>query len=45
MTDDANIYRLERDGRTVTLIGTAHVSQESADLVCRTIATEQHDTV
>ena len=45
MTDDSNIHRLERDGRTVTLIGTAHVSQESADLVCRTIETEKPDTV
>jgi pheromone shutdown-related protein TraB len=45
MTDDTSIHRLERDGRTITLIGTAHVSQESADLVRRTIETEQPDTV
>jgi len=45
MTDDTPIHRLERDGRTITLIGTAHVSQESADLVRRTIETEQPDTV
>jgi len=45
MTDDTPIHRLERDGRTITLIGTAHVSQESADLVRRTIESEQPDTV
>jgi pheromone shutdown-related protein TraB len=45
MTDDTPIHRLERDGRTITLIGTAHVSQESADLVRRTIEAEQPDTV
>jgi pheromone shutdown-related protein TraB len=45
MTDDTPIHRLERDGRTITLIGTAHVSQESADLVRQTIETEQPDTV
>lgn len=45
MTDEANLHRLERDGRTITLIGTAHVSQESADLVRRVIETEQPDTV
>jgi pheromone shutdown-related protein TraB len=45
MTDDTSIHRLERDGRTITLIGTAHVSQESADLVRRTIESEQPDTV
>lgn len=45
MTDNTNIHRLEWDGRTVILIGTAHVSQESADLVRQTIETEQPDTV
>ena len=45
MTDDTPIHRLERDGRTITLIGTAHVSHESADLVRRTIEAEQPDTV
>jgi pheromone shutdown-related protein TraB len=45
MTDDTSIHRLERDGRTITLIGTAHVSQESADLVRRTIESEKPDTV
>lgn len=45
MTDNTHIHRLEWDGRTITLIGTAHVSQESADLVRQTIETEQPDTV
>jgi pheromone shutdown-related protein TraB len=45
MTDDTHIHQLEWDGRTVTLIGTAHVSQESADLVRQTIEKEQPDTV
>jgi len=45
MTDNTHIHRLEWDGRTVILIGTAHVSQESADLVRQTIETEQPDTV
>ena len=45
MTDNTHIHQLEWDGRTVTLIGTAHVSQESADLVRQTIETEQPDTV
>ena len=45
MSDDPSILRLEYDGRTVTLIGTAHVSQESADLVRRTIEAEMPETV
>ena len=45
MTDNTSIHRLEWDGRTVILVGTAHVSQESADLVRQTIETEQPDTV
>jgi pheromone shutdown-related protein TraB len=45
LKDDASIVRLEHDGRTVTLIGTAHVSRESADLVRATIEEEQPDTV
>ena len=45
MTDDTSIHRLEHQGRTVTLIGTAHVSRESADLVRRTIETENPETV
>jgi pheromone shutdown-related protein TraB len=45
MKDDAAIIRLEHEGRTVTVIGTAHVSRESADLVQRTIEAERPDTV
>lgn len=45
MTDDISIIRLDHDGRPVTLIGTAHVSRESADLVRRTIEAEGPDTV
>ena len=45
MTDDTSIHRLEHQGRTVTLVGTAHVSRESADLVRRTIETEKPETV
>ena len=45
MTDNTNMHRLERNGRSVVLIGTAHVSQESADLVRQTIEAEQPDTV
>ena len=45
LKDDASIVRLKHDGRTVTLIGTAHVSRASADLVRQTIEAEQPDTV
>jgi len=45
MTDDTSIHRLEHQGRTVTLVGTAHVSRESAELVRRTIEAETPDTV
>jgi pheromone shutdown-related protein TraB len=45
MTDDSSIHRLEHQGRTITLIGTAHVSRESADLVRQTIETEKPATV
>jgi pheromone shutdown-related protein TraB len=45
MTDDTSIHRLEHQGRTVTLVGTAHVSRESAELVRQTIEAEKPDTV
>jgi pheromone shutdown-related protein TraB len=45
MTDDTSIHRLEHQGRTVTLVGTAHVSRESAELVRQTIEAETPDTV
>ena len=40
-----NIHRVTREGREIILIGTAHVSRESADLVERVIDEEQPDTV
>jgi len=45
MTDDTSIHRLEHLGRTFTLVGTAHVSRESAELVRQTIEAEKPDTV
>lgn len=45
MTENDHIHRLTHDGRDIILIGTAHVSQESADLVRTTIETEKPDTV
>jgi pheromone shutdown-related protein TraB len=43
--DDPAISRLEHNGKQMILIGTAHVSRDSADLVRRVIATEKPDTV
>lgn len=42
---DEPVFRLQRDGREVILIGTAHISQASADLVRDIIEQEQPDTV
>lgn len=39
------VYRLEQGGREVILIGTAHISQASADLVKEIIEREKPDTV
>lgn len=39
------VYRLEHQGREVILIGTAHISQASADLVKAVIEEHQPDTV
>jgi pheromone shutdown-related protein TraB len=39
------VCRLERDGKQIHLIGTAHVSKESARLVKEIITTERPDTV
>lgn len=36
---------IERDGRTFVLVGTAHISQSSVDLVRRVIEQERPDTV
>ncbi len=45
MTDNDNIYYLTYEGREITLLGTAHVSRESAELVRRIIENERPDTV
>jgi pheromone shutdown-related protein TraB len=42
-SDDVAVIR--RDGQTVLLVGTAHISRESADLVELVIEQEQPDTV
>lgn len=39
------IHRLEYDGKTIILVGTAHVSKESAIQVSQVIQDEQPDTV
>ena len=45
MTNNDNIHRLTFEDREITLIGTAHVSRESADLVTTVIEEEKPDTV
>jgi len=45
LLDHRNVHRLAIDGREIILVGTAHVSRESADLVDRVIAEERPDTV
>jgi pheromone shutdown-related protein TraB len=40
-----DVHRIERDGRTFVLVGTAHISRESAELVERVIAEERPDCV
>ncbi|HUT72476.1 MAG TPA: TraB/GumN family protein [Desulfatiglandales bacterium] len=45
MIDNNDIYRLSFEGKEVVLLGTAHVSQESAELVERVIGEEKPDTV
>jgi pheromone shutdown-related protein TraB len=42
---ERNVHRLTYDGKKFILIGTAHVSRESADLVERIITDEKPDTV
>lgn len=39
------IHRFQSDGNEIILVGTAHVSRESADLVADVIKTEKPDTV
>ncbi len=41
----SDVHRLAYDGKEILLIGTAHVSQESADLVRSVIEAEKPDTV
>jgi pheromone shutdown-related protein TraB len=45
MTDNQNIRRLEYKDKKITLIGTAHVSLESAELVEEVISREMPETV
>jgi len=45
MTNNDNIHRLTFEDKEITLIGTAHVSRESADLVVKIIEEEKSDTV
>ena len=45
MTDMSNTYRLHYEGKEVVLLGTAHISLESAELVERVIREERPDTV
>jgi len=42
---DKNITRLSFQGKEIVIIGTAHVSRESADLVEQTIKEEKPDTI
>jgi pheromone shutdown-related protein TraB len=42
---DSDIHRLALDNREIVLIGTAHVSRHSAELVSQTIEAEHPDTV
>ena len=46
MSENADIYRINSaDGREIILIGTAHISQSSKELVRETIEKESPDTV
>ena len=45
MTNDRNTHRLTFEAKVVTLVGTAHMSRESTDLVGQVIETEKPDTV
>jgi pheromone shutdown-related protein TraB len=46
MSENADIYRINSaDGREIILIGTAHISQNSKELVRETIENESPDTV
>ena len=45
MNEKSDIYRIKKDDREIVLIGTAHISQVSKDLVRATIEAEAPDTV
>jgi pheromone shutdown-related protein TraB len=45
MTNNENIHRLKVEDREITLIGTAHISRESPDLVAKIVEEEKPDTV
>ncbi|MBU0989772.1 MAG: TraB domain-containing protein, partial [Proteobacteria bacterium] len=45
MTDSKNKHRLTIEDKEIILLGTAHVSNESADLVADVIEEERPDTV
>lgn len=45
MSENADIYRINNGDREIILIGTAHISQASKDLVRETIEKESPDTV
>ena len=42
---DLDVHRIQVDGREFILVGTAHISRESVDLVRRVIETERPDCV
>lgn len=44
-TNNSSVRRLDQDGREIILIGTAHVSQKSVDLVHQLIEEEKPDLV
>ncbi|NNL84604.1 MAG: TraB/GumN family protein [Myxococcales bacterium] len=43
--DSSDVHRVEVDGREFVLVGTAHISRESADLAVEVIAQERPDVV
>ena len=45
LEEEADVHRVTVDGRTFLLVGTAHVSRESAELVERVIERERPDCV
>jgi pheromone shutdown-related protein TraB len=45
MEMEQNVRRLDHEGKEIFLVGTAHVSRESADLVERVIREQEPDTV